>query len=388
MDFGPDPIIEPQRIDTNHLLSFINAYLTEAGQAALTDVELFDASRRLAELVTVETGITPLLARLFAEQLADLQKDAKPISDLPRNVPDLMLKYLNLLNRNQAPGNLGNTEVHKAAKIAAWECAKQTFKPGQPGAKGTIREKIATAKLSDDLLGTLEIRLKVVKTIEPAESHIQFLLDPLSEYLAALEVVEERLGDEKCWREFLMDADTKPGSPSSIRGFLAAVRDCCLAHQSLQVPLWVADELAKRIGLDPEIANVSRLRRRKEELIKNLAAIEAADRAYAAKELGKLGLNAEDAVSALIKMLKEDKGSDVRAAAAGALGGIGLGDKNVVSALAMALMDQGAGVSASAYGALGCFGPSVVPILKELLPGDEGLRRAVTWTLRHLKPGP
>lgn len=95
-----DLTIEPQRIDSNHLLSFINSYLVEAGQTQLTDAELFDASRRLANLVSMETGITPLLARLFAEQSVFLQKQNAPLQWLPRTVPDLMLAYLNDVNRN------------------------------------------------------------------------------------------------------------------------------------------------------------------------------------------------------------------------------------------------------------------------------------------------
>jgi hypothetical protein len=246
-EFGPRPIIEPQRIDANHLLPFINAYLSAAGQAHLTDSELFDASRRLSELVTMGTGITPLLARLFAEQLVDLQKQGKPISELPRTVPDLMLSYLNSLNRDRAQSDPENVDVHKAAKIAAWECLKKTFKPGQPGEKETIRTALANARLSDALLGTLETRLKVLATVEPAETQVRFLLDPLTEYLAALYVVEQRAGNEENWRDFVREADAKSGA-GSIRGFLAAVRDCCLAT-SLQVPSFVADELAQRIGL-------------------------------------------------------------------------------------------------------------------------------------------
>ena len=97
--------VEPQRIDSTHLLVFINSYMTEAGQNLLTDSELVEASRRLADMVTMETGITPLLARLFAEQLVALQEKKEPLQRLPRSVPDLMLAYLNSLNRNRKEGD-------------------------------------------------------------------------------------------------------------------------------------------------------------------------------------------------------------------------------------------------------------------------------------------
>ncbi|MGA3025259.1 MAG: HEAT repeat domain-containing protein [Bryobacteraceae bacterium] len=388
-EFAPKLTIEPQRIDTNHLLPFINAYLTEAGQNALTDSELFDASRRLAELVTMETGITPLLARLFAEQLVDLQKHAKPISDLPRTVPDLMLSYLNSLNRDRAPDDPENADVHKAAKIAAWESLKETFKPGQPGAKDTIRKALADAQLSDTLLDTLETRLKVVKTVEPAESHVQFLLDPLTEYLAALQVVEERAGDEERWREFLKEVDGKSGAPGSIRGFLAAVRDCCLARPSLHVPVWVPDELVVRIGLDPEAANAARRKHRIQQLIRSLdESPYAADRLHAAKQLGELGPSARDAVPALTKSLHEDKDADVRAAVAETIGRIGPAAEGAFLAFARTLReDQDMGARCAAVRALGHIGADAKDTVPVLAAAPERQGRPC-WRSRSRGPGP
>ena len=131
--------LEPGRIDSSHLLAFINAYLTEAGQTEMSDADLFDASRRLAGLVTTETGITPLLAKLFAEQLVILQRRKESIHNLPRSVPDLMLAYVNSLNRDRREGDPDDPTLHCAAKIAAWECIGVTFLPGQPGSKKAIR---------------------------------------------------------------------------------------------------------------------------------------------------------------------------------------------------------------------------------------------------------
>ena len=257
-----DATIQPQRIDTNHLLPFINAYLTEAGCEELTDSELFEASRRLADLVTMVTGITPLLGRLFAEQLVGLQDRGESIEKLPRSVPDLMLEYLNSLNRQREQEDPDDPTVHAAAKIAAWECVKETFKPGQSGTKARIREALIGAELSETLLEDLEQRLRIVKTVGAGKLHVQFELDPLSEYLAALTVVEDNAGNEGQWREFLNEADAKPGAPETIQGFLAAVRDCCLAKPKHEVPGFVADELAKRVGLDSEVLEAAKRKRR------------------------------------------------------------------------------------------------------------------------------
>jgi HEAT repeat protein len=255
-DFGPTTIIEPQRIDSNHLLPFINVYLAEAGQVALTDSELFDASRCLAECAK-STGITPLLAFLFAQHLVALQEDRKPTSDLPRNVPDLMLAYVNTLNRDRNQAGFENLEVHKAVKLTAWECLEDTFKPGQAGEKASIRAALRRAGASESLLEYLEDKLKLVKTLVPAETHIQFLIDPLTEYFAALHVVETRAADWQRWREFMTEAQEKAGAPEAIRGFIAAVRDCCMARPTLGVPAWVVAECQRQIrGRQPnEVAD-------------------------------------------------------------------------------------------------------------------------------------
>jgi hypothetical protein len=97
------------------------------------------------------------------------------------------------------------------------------------------------------LLNHLE-RLKMIATLPPTEPDFTFVLDPLSEYLAALNLLREYQDDDVRWREFLSRADNKPGAPQSIRGFLVAVRDCCLARPQ-EVPGWLADQLARRVTM-------------------------------------------------------------------------------------------------------------------------------------------
>ena len=164
---APDAIITPQRIDNDHLIPFINAYLTSAVRHGLTDSQIYEASRRLADLVTTETGITPLLARLFAERLADLQERGEAISQLPSSVPDLMLAYLNTLNRGPAEDRPGNSEIHRAAKISAWACLRTSFRAGQPAEKKVVRTLLVEEGLSVGLLDDLEHRLRIVRTLVP-----------------------------------------------------------------------------------------------------------------------------------------------------------------------------------------------------------------------------
>ena len=80
-------------------------------------------------------------------------------------------------------------------------------------------------------------------------------MDPLAEYLAGLHLIENYASDEEKWAGLLSDADAKPGAPEAIKGFLLALRDCVVAREGeLNVPGFLAEELAKRIGLDPEVS--------------------------------------------------------------------------------------------------------------------------------------
>src|SRR4030095_5878782 len=81
--------IRPRRIDRDHLLPFMNAYLGRSAQS-LTDGDIWDACKRLCERVGNGRSITPLLARLYAEQLANTDALHREVG---RNVPHLVLGY-------------------------------------------------------------------------------------------------------------------------------------------------------------------------------------------------------------------------------------------------------------------------------------------------------
>ena len=75
----------------------------------------------------------------------------------------------------------------------------------------------------------------------------------MAEYLAGLYLIDLCGEDQVTWRNFFAEADTKEGAPETTRGFLLAVRDCCIAKgQEANIPHFVVEELGKRAGLDPE----------------------------------------------------------------------------------------------------------------------------------------
>jgi hypothetical protein len=172
--------LQPQLIDSNHLLPFLNAYLSAAG-VTIEDSALYGATAQFAQQMVQRRPITPLLARLFAEGLVTLGRTGSGLEQLPSTIPDLMLSYINNINdsvkRERQTGIFGNPIVQKAAKLVAWECLKHDYCPGQPALKDAI-------EIQSSLLDYLEYRLLLIHTVGPEENKVQFNLDPLSEYLA------------------------------------------------------------------------------------------------------------------------------------------------------------------------------------------------------------
>jgi len=227
----PRTLIKPLRVTGNRLSSFLEAYLVRRGKRDLfDDAEYFDACRRLS-LMVGDRDITVLLAKMYADLLIG-SRLAQSEDDLPDNIPDLMLAYLNEINRSvTAKLRLDDRTVHQDVKILAWECLKETYRPSCTGRAAAIK-----ALGGDDAeirIKYLDERLRVIRTLGPARERLRFALDPLAEYLAGLHLVDVCGKDEEQWREMLR-LDALP-PPKAIEGFLLAVRDACLARREVAV---------------------------------------------------------------------------------------------------------------------------------------------------------
>ena len=239
-------IIKPLRIKGNRLSSFMESYLTQQGKRdRFDDPEFFHACGRLSTMVG-ERDITVLLSKLYAEQMVSAKEDLTG-GKLPDNIPDLMLSYLNELNRGVTENKLDDRIVHRDTKVLAWECLRQTFRPSS--AQFEDAEKALARQGQDAVshLPYLEDRLRLIATVLPAKDRFRFLLDPLAEYLAGLYLVDCYGEDINSWRNLLVEADSKEGAPETIKGFLLAVRDCCIAPgREAKIPDFVEQELGKR----------------------------------------------------------------------------------------------------------------------------------------------
>ncbi|CAH2572586.1 PBS lyase HEAT-like repeat [Planktothrix rubescens] len=245
-------IIQMMRVHSSKLAEFLQAYVNKKGKQDLfkTDQELFQACIQLSKIVG-ERDITVLLAKLYADQLIPTEADHNT-KNLPDNIPNLMLSYLNQLNyqliEKELENHLENLIVHRVTKVIAWECLKQTYRPTTVSLE--IILKVLGEQWGEDQAKThlkyLENSLHIVEILKPSEDQIRFSLDPLAEFLAGLYLVDLYKDNEKLWTEFLAQADHQPGAPESIKGFLQAVQDCCQKKKDI-VPKMILEELSQRI---------------------------------------------------------------------------------------------------------------------------------------------
>ena len=240
LDGVPKTVLAPLRIEGNRLSSFLEAYLTKRGKRTLfDDPQFFEACGRLT-LIVRDRKVTVLLAKLFADQLIARREGL--VDDLPDSIPELMLCYLNELNRNATQGNLDDRAVQQDSCSIAWECLRSDFRPS-PAPRDAVIAALGgnepAARLHD-----LEHRLRLIQTVGPARDRVRIVLDPLAEYLAALYAIKLFGHDEGRWRKFLARlSDFRAGTESS-GGFLLAMRDCCQSRISNgHFPPFVVEEL-------------------------------------------------------------------------------------------------------------------------------------------------
>jgi hypothetical protein len=236
------------------LASFLEDYLTQRGKRdRFNGAEFFEACRRLWLMVGAR-DITILLAKLYAEQMIAAQEGSID-GNLPETIPDLMLSYVNEVNRGVESHKQDDRLVHRVTKAIAWECLKRTYRP-TPAPRQNVLAALTGEQDAEGMLTYLEKRLRLIQTWGAGRNEIRFTLDPLAEYLAGLHVLDQYGDNADAWREFPALADTMPGAPDAIKEFLLAVRDCCLAKGSdAKVPTFLPGELANHAGVNAGVIN-------------------------------------------------------------------------------------------------------------------------------------
>ena len=249
-----DAEIKIPKINGKYLANFIYDYLEQRKQLDLfSHQELFNACAQLSIIALSREEITIFLAKLYAEQLINskligLAIKADRSTPSPNNIPELIVNYLEKLNQKvERQDNQEYPEFKESAKVIAWKCLEQSYKP-QPVMRRIIIEALGKDR-AEVYLNYLEQRLHLIRSIGLNQDKIKFVIDPIAEYLAGLYLVEKHCNtNPERWRIFLDRAKSKP--PKEIVGFLSALRECYLLKKTtVSLPNFVLDELSTL--LDP-----------------------------------------------------------------------------------------------------------------------------------------
>ncbi|WP_099070092.1 NACHT domain-containing protein [Nostoc linckia] len=332
--------IKTLRLDGPQLTNFIKEYLIKRNKWELftKDQDKFlKECAKLAGIVGDKEKIIVLLAKLYAERMINAKENLPGTKRSPDNIPDLILEHLETLNSDvvRRTGEEYHT-VQQDAKLIAWQCLQQEYKPNYVD-RTSIVAALGEGK-ADNILEYFEKQLCLIKS---GKSHtIKFALDTLAEYLAGLYLVEFYKENEDNWREFIAKIiekiDPNSDEREEIKGFLLAVRECCITKGGKKVPSFVADELGKLAGLDLEAIEQEKQRQRIDSFIDILF--------HANSKLG----YKEDAIQELQKMAA-------------------LGDQYALEGLLLSLKIDDINVRYAIVAALGNLGDISEPVLIELL---------------------
>jgi HEAT repeat protein len=363
---GIDNKITTLRFDGGKLAYFIEQYLKQCQKWELfqDQEEFLQECAQLAGIVGDKKTITVLLAKLYAERMINAKENSSLRERRLDNIPDLIIDHLKKLNREVE--RLTNEEYHTLefdAKLIAWKCLERDYKPSYVERQSVI--DALGEKKADNCLEHFEKKLHLIKSGKSGT--IRFALDPLAEYLAGLYLVENYNEKEASWREFIAKVDSNPDKREEIKGFLLAVRDCCLAKGTdAKVPSFVPEELGKLAGLDLEALKQEQQKRRIRRFIRNLGLPDKDDRLHAVDELRKMAATAKSAVDGVLIALKNDD-SDVRSYAAKALGNLGNTSESVLQGLVACLKNDDSDVRSYAAEALGKLGNPSESVLQGLV---------------------
>ena len=322
-------LLEPQKIEGARLSTFIQPYLEAQGKDKIfeDDAEFYRTCTRLSSMMAATLQqATALLVRLYVDQV--IAAGGLKTAQLPDNIPDLMLRYLVWLNREELVDKAlrrDDREIQRDAKIVAWECLQETYRPTD-AAYEKVRSALSQISRDDNPKADAQARLTYLdKTlrlvqISASRNHLKIILDPVAEYLAAQYLVEDCQHEnvEQRWRYFFKTVDAYGDELPNIRGFLLAVRNCC--EQIRHLPDGVLDELNQRADLDPEALEQARRRQRINKLIDDLYDADPKYLGQAIRNLRDEGRYARRAIPDLTKVLtSQQKGADLRIEAIGAL---------------------------------------------------------------------
>jgi hypothetical protein len=107
-----------------------------------------------------------------------------------------------------------------------------------------------------------------------SRERLRFVLEPLSEYLAAMYWIEANGNDEDQWEALL--ARIAPSSQNEISkgGFIHALQDCCATKYADLIPQFVPVELERLSGIGMDELLAKNAQRRVRQILQDLTVLD------------------------------------------------------------------------------------------------------------------
>jgi urea transport system substrate-binding protein len=254
-------VVEPLTVKGDKISSFLGAYLQKRGfKNQFDDAEFFQVCKKMSEIVGGKTKsidsrdengqgeMTVLFVTIFAEHLIGSKRDGIA-RELPRDIPNLMLEYLDELNRSYS--EFEARDVQRCAKAIAWHCCERDLRPG-------IADRSVLINLlgpnSERMINHLQNNLIIIQSTNADHTGIRFTIDPLSEYLACFHLISKNGSDLDKWQKFFQSRPADKWKTGECAAFLRTLRDCCLAHGYTNVDIEIPGAISKLLGEEAKLS--------------------------------------------------------------------------------------------------------------------------------------
>jgi hypothetical protein len=228
----PQSLAEPAA-----LLGFISIYISrivsDGGTEGVRIKDVVDGVFALVNKARDMKAVTPLLVRLFIDNSLKGKM-------LQPSIPDTVLNYLIRLNPQNVdvPNRVPNDVLIAGARQIALASLGTRFVPSD-----FDRDSVEQMWKNQDgvnapaLLERLADNGVLLRRTIAGIGHYRFVFDPLSEYLAAVELCSRLRSNRPGWAQLVEEISKVEGYPQSCDGFLVALRECVEHYRPVfQIP--------------------------------------------------------------------------------------------------------------------------------------------------------
>jgi hypothetical protein len=236
---GTTPLqLFPLELSSASVLYFMTTLLKEHNEGAFASMaEQMELAQRLARIFATDEGsetFTPLLVRLFVDRAVRLRKSGGGFDSLPGSIPETYFEYLRALNPEDpsVPHALTHTAMLQCARtIAAASLAKLSFPEYVP--VDALRSQLASHGQNADPIERLTLNGVLIGRFVGTRYMVRFALDPIAEYLAADQFLEDCAAGAQSYAELI--EPVRANGPAA-EGLLVALEASWRARKDARSP--------------------------------------------------------------------------------------------------------------------------------------------------------